>query len=86
MTENMFSRPSAIILILANLVPLAGVLFLGWRVFDVIILYWAENVVIGVINVLRMITCRPEPGLAGLTQGGAGPDLTDTQLGGVNCS
>jgi len=78
-TKDMFSRPSAIVLILANLVPLAGVLFLGWRVFDVIILYWAENVVIGVINVLRMITCRPEQGLAGFVRGGAEPDLTDTQ-------
>jgi len=78
-TKDMFSRPSAIVLILANLVPLFGVLFLDWRVFDVIILYWAENVVIGVINVLRMITCQPGTGLAGFAQGSAELDLTDTQ-------
>jgi hypothetical protein len=76
---QMLSRPSAIVLIVANLVPLFGVLFLGWRVFDVIILYWAENVVIGVINVLRMIACRPGLGLAQLTQEGSEPDLSDTQ-------
>ena len=49
-------RPSAVALILANLVPLAGVLWLDWRVFDVLILYWAENVVIGAVNILRMLT------------------------------
>ena len=76
---QILSRPSAIVLIVANLVPLFGVLFLGWRVFDVIILYWAENVVIGVINVLRMIACKPGLGLGQLTQGGSEPDLTDTQ-------
>ncbi|MDH3417747.1 MAG: DUF6498-containing protein, partial [Gammaproteobacteria bacterium] len=73
---RMLSRPSAIVLIVANLVPLFGVLFLGWRVFDVIILYWAENVVIGVINVLRMIVCIPALGLRRLAQDGSGADLT----------
>ena len=47
-------RPSSIVLVLANLVPLAGVLLLDWQVFDILILYWAENVIIGVVNVLRM--------------------------------
>lgn len=41
-------------LILVNLVPLAGVLWLGWRMFDVLMLFWMENVVIGVLNLLRM--------------------------------
>lgn len=48
------SRLSAIALVVANLVPLAGVLLFGWRVFDVLMLYWLENVVIGIINVMRM--------------------------------
>ncbi len=51
-------RPSSIALVLANLVPLAGVFLLDWQVFDIVMLYWAENVVIGVINVLRMGVCR----------------------------
>jgi len=50
----MLFRPSYVVLVLANLVPLAGVFFLGWQVFDILMLYWAENVVIGIINVLRM--------------------------------
>ena len=41
-------------LILVNLVPLAGVLWFGWRMFDVLMLFWMESVVIGAINLLRM--------------------------------
>jgi hypothetical protein len=52
-------RASAWALIAANLLPLFGVLFLGWDTFSIIILYWAENVIIGAINVLKMITCSP---------------------------
>jgi hypothetical protein len=46
-------------LLLANLVPLAGVLFWQWSVSSVIILYWFENVVIGIVNVARMVAVAP---------------------------
>lgn len=45
---------SAIVLIVANLVPLAGALLFYWTVFEIIVLFWAENVLIGALNVLRM--------------------------------
>ncbi|MGI9235896.1 MAG: DUF6498-containing protein [Woeseiaceae bacterium] len=51
-------RLSSVALVLANLVPLAGVVFFGWRVFDVLMLYWLENVLIGIINVMRMAVTR----------------------------
>ena len=38
---------SLVALVLVNLVPIAGVLFFDWRVFDLLLLYWAESVVIG---------------------------------------
>jgi hypothetical protein len=47
------------LLLAANLAPLAGVLLLGWTVSSVVILYWFENVVIGVINVARMLALSP---------------------------
>lgn len=50
-------RPSAIALVLSNLVPVFGVLALGWSVFPILMLYWMENVVIGFYNVLRMVWC-----------------------------
>jgi hypothetical protein len=41
-------------LIAANAIPVWGVLFLGWDAFYIVLLYWAENIVIGFYNVLKM--------------------------------
>ncbi|MGJ3264618.1 MAG: DUF6498-containing protein [Salinarimonas sp.] len=55
---------SSAALVLANLVPLLGVVAGGWRVFDVLLLFWAENVVIGLLNLARMtlVSLRGERG------------------------
>lgn len=50
-----FTFPSAILLILVNLLPIYGVIFLNWNPFDVILLYWTENIVIGMFNFFRML-------------------------------
>ncbi|NEV64416.1 DUF6498-containing protein [Thiorhodococcus minor] len=47
--------PSAILLVLANMVPLVGVLFWDWSVFVVLLLFWMENVVYGVLNIPRIL-------------------------------
>jgi hypothetical protein len=52
--------PSALVLIGANLMPLLGVLVLHWSVFSVMLLYWCENVIVGVFNVLRMLVAEPQ--------------------------
>lgn len=52
-------RPAYIAtLILLNLVPAFGVLQFGWTVFELIFLYWFENLVIGVFMILRMLVRR----------------------------
>jgi hypothetical protein len=51
--------PSVAVLGLANLIPLFGVMWLGWEVFPIILLYWLENVIVGGFNVLRMLSVRP---------------------------
>jgi hypothetical protein len=51
---------SAPVLVAANLLPLAGVLFWGWRVGDLVILYWVENLVIGAVHVLRILFANPD--------------------------
>ncbi len=56
-------KPSGLALIAANLLPLLGVIFLGWDAFAILLLYWAENVVIGAINVLKIIACNPDRNL-----------------------
>lgn len=43
-------------LLLANLLPLFGVLWLDWDVGAVVVLYWAENLITGAYTVLRMFT------------------------------
>jgi len=50
---------AVIALLVANLVPLYGVLVLGWEVFPLVLLFWMENVVIGVLNVARMLCVDP---------------------------
>lgn len=51
--------PSGVVLILANLVPLAGVVFFGWSLFATLLLFWVENVIVGVFSVLQMLAARP---------------------------
>ncbi len=45
---------SALALLAANLVPLAGVLLWGWKLHEVIVLFWAESAVIGFYTLLKM--------------------------------
>ena len=59
---------SAAVLIAANAAPLIGVLAHHWTVFAVVLLYWCENVVVGVFNVLRMLCAQPQNALAQLRQ------------------
>jgi hypothetical protein len=46
--------PSALALIMANLVPIAGAVFLGWKLSDVMVLYWAESAIIGFYNICKI--------------------------------
>jgi hypothetical protein len=43
-------------LIAANLIPLGGVLFAGWDVGLIVLLYWTENIILGFYNILKMAT------------------------------
>ena len=45
---------SLTILWIVNLIPLYGVVFLGWKLFPIIFFYWLENIPIGFYNVLKM--------------------------------
>ena len=45
---------SAISLVLANLVPLAGAIFLDWNAGQVVFLYWLESLIIGVLNIFKI--------------------------------
>ena len=51
---------SAAVLVLANTTPLFGVLFLHWQVLPLLVLYWFENVIVGVINVPRILLAHAD--------------------------
>jgi len=53
-TRISWRSPSALALIAANLVPLAGVFIADWNVGDLMLLFRAESAVIGVYNLLKM--------------------------------
>ncbi|MFO7553448.1 MAG: DUF6498-containing protein [Haliea sp.] len=52
-------RPAGIALpalVAVNLLPLSGVLFFNWSVYEVLLLYWSENIIIGIFNLARFWT------------------------------
>jgi len=49
------SSASTLLLIITNLIPVAGSVFLGWNLVDVMVLYWAESAVIGFFNICKII-------------------------------
>lgn len=51
---TVWKLPSVIALVLANLIPLFGVVCYGWQVFPIMFLFWFENVVVGLFNVVKM--------------------------------
>lgn len=65
--SSMLSRPSSLLLILVNLIPIGGVLWFDWSVFEILLLYWTESVVIGIVNVLRMLSSQSTNLIAGIT-------------------
>jgi hypothetical protein len=55
------SRIAAAFLVITNLIPLAGVLWLGWDLMLILALYWAENGIVGVVNVLKILAAEGQP-------------------------
>jgi hypothetical protein len=58
--------PSSLILVAANLLPLAGVLFWGWDAFVLLVLYWFETAIIGFWTLVRVATA-PRESLGGIS-------------------
>lgn len=51
-----WTKPSVIMLILANMLPLYGAMFGGWSIEDIMLVFWMENVIIGVMNNVKFMT------------------------------
>lgn len=50
--------PSSVLLILVNLIPIIGIAVYKWNPYDIIILYWLENIVIGIYNFFRILLAK----------------------------
>lgn len=46
------------LIVLLNLIPVGGVLWLGWDAGQILMLYWIENLIIGVLALSRILTAR----------------------------
>lgn len=53
-TPQSLPLASMLVLIAANLAPLVGVLYGGWKLDEVLMLYWAESAVVGIFTLLKM--------------------------------
>jgi hypothetical protein len=47
--------PPRLALLLANLLPLFGVIWFGWDVGSIVVLYWVENLIVGGYTILKML-------------------------------
>jgi len=54
-------KPSVLMLIGVNIIPLLGVLMLGWNVGFIMLLYWLETVIIGLFNIPKILTAQKTP-------------------------
>jgi len=52
--NDILRRLPLISLVAANLIPVFGVVFAGWDAFNIVLLYWAENIAVGFYNILKM--------------------------------
>jgi len=52
------SQASLAALLVANAIPLLGVLFFGWSLITILVLYWLENGIIGLWNIPRIALAR----------------------------
>jgi len=64
--KSAFANIPLVFLVLTNMLPIYGVLVLGWDAFNIVLLYWAENLIIGFYNVLKMAFAKVEPPIANI--------------------
>lgn len=49
---------SAVALLIANAIPLVGVVFFGWSLLTILVLYWIENGIVGFWNIPRLLLAQ----------------------------
>lgn len=52
---------TATFLVIANIPAIIGLMFFGWSLKEVILLYWLETIIIGVLAILKTMIARATP-------------------------
>lgn len=60
------SNPLGLMAVAVNLIPILGVTIWGWSLGALVILYWIENLIVGVVNLARMAVAAGKHGALGL--------------------
>lgn len=58
MFTNINQRPSALFILVLNLVPIWGVIHWGWTPFYVFYLFWLETLIVSIFNAIKIVSCR----------------------------
>jgi hypothetical protein len=58
-------RESTVTIVVTNLVPLVGALFLGWNVGAIVVLFWLECGIIGILNVPKIALAQSRSEIPG---------------------
>ncbi len=69
-TPGPLSRRSIAAIVIGNLIPVVGVLFLGWDAGAILILYWIENLIVGAFTLPRILSAQGPAAAAGSVLGG----------------
>ncbi len=53
------NKLSSLVIIISGLYIIYGIIFNNWNVFAVMFIFWAENVIIGIFMIIKMIFAKP---------------------------
>lgn len=58
--ERIGRQPGAALVLIVNFVPAVLALWLDWDPFAIVLIYWFENGIIGLVNLLKIALARPQ--------------------------
>lgn len=58
MARNIFTDFAALSIVAGNMLPLAGVLWFNWSIFELVLTYWAETVIIFFYTHLKILRVK----------------------------
>ena len=66
MIAEQLKKLSLLALLLANVLPIIGVIYLSWSLTVIMMLFWLENLVIGVYAIIKIFISRGSQPLSGI--------------------